>query len=118
MMETELWKELGIFMSYAVSALLGVVVKTLWDAVQELRKDLSKLREEIARDYMPRIEIRDLFDQLIHEVRGVGTSLLQHESREREWHKETVNEVHRLHLEHAGIRAEVATRQKSHREDG
>lgn len=100
-----MWREVGIFMSYAVSALLGVIVKTLWDAVYELRRDLSNLREEIAKDYMPRVEIRDLFEQLIHEVREVGSSLEAHEDRERKWHKETVDEVHRLHVEQARAEA-------------
>lgn len=101
------WKDFGIFVSYAFSALLGVIVKTLWDAVQELRKDLARLREEIAKDYMPRIEIRDIFEQLLSEVRAVNNGLIAHEQRERQWHKETVDEVHRLHLEHARITEHV-----------
>lgn len=106
------WKDFGIFVSYAFTALLGVVTKTLWDAVQELRKDLARLREEIARDYMPRIEIRDLFEQLINEIRGVSNGLMAHEQRERQWHKETVDEVHRLHIEHARIESAANNSQK------
>jgi hypothetical protein len=105
------WKELGIFVSYTLTGILGMIVKTVWDATQELRTDLSKLREEIARDYMPRVEVRDMLEQVLDAVKSVGSDLKSHEQREMAWHKETVDQVHKMHVEQA--RHEAA--QKRHR---
>jgi hypothetical protein len=38
---------------------LGWFAKTLWDAVQDLKTDLSKLREELAKDYVPKEDFKD-----------------------------------------------------------
>ena len=92
-MESFPWKEMGIFLSYALMGLLGVVVKTLWDAMQELRTDLAKLREELARNYMPRVEIREVVDDVIDEIRTVVKELKEHELREQQWHKEALAQV-------------------------
>jgi len=35
-------------------AIMGWFARTLWDAVQELKQDLSKLWEELAKDYVPK----------------------------------------------------------------
>jgi len=42
----------------------GWFARTLWDAVQELKSDLSNLRVEIARDYLPRNDFNRLADEL------------------------------------------------------
>jgi hypothetical protein len=45
----------------------GWFARQLWDAVKDLKTDLSKLREEIAKDYVPKTEWRgDLL-----ELRGM-----------------------------------------------
>lgn len=38
---------------------LGWFAKTLWDAVQDLKNDLAKLREELAKDYVPKEDFKD-----------------------------------------------------------
>jgi hypothetical protein len=55
----------------AAFALGGWFARTLWDAVQELKGDLSNLRVEIAKDYTPRndfkefaVEIRTMFQKI------------------------------------------------------
>lgn len=55
----------------AVFAALGWFCRVLWDAVSDLKTDLSKLREEIAKDYVPRndfkefaTEIRNMFQKI------------------------------------------------------
>lgn len=40
-----------------VSASLGWFAKELWNAVKELRQDLSKLREELPKTYMPKTDL-------------------------------------------------------------
>ncbi len=42
----------------------GWFARTLWDAVQELKADLSNLRVEIAKDYVPRNDFNRLGDEL------------------------------------------------------
>lgn len=41
-----------------LSALVGGLVRELWTAVKSLRADLSALREEIAKDYVPKEDYR------------------------------------------------------------
>lgn len=52
-------------------AVSGWFFRVLWDAVSDLKTDLSKLREEIAKDYVPRndfkefaAEIRNMFQKI------------------------------------------------------
>jgi len=54
-----------------INTILGIVLaaggwfaRTLWDAVQELKADLSNLRVEIAKDYLPRNDFNRLADEL------------------------------------------------------
>jgi hypothetical protein len=43
----------------AALASLGWFARQLWDAVQELKRDLSALKEEIAKDYVPKEDFKD-----------------------------------------------------------
>jgi len=51
----------------ATLAVIGWFARQLWDAVKELKKDLSSLREEIAKDYTR----RDDFREFTQEIRGM-----------------------------------------------
>lgn len=55
----------------AILAASGWFFRILWEAVTNLKDDLSKLREEIAKDYVPRndfkefaAEIRNMFQKI------------------------------------------------------
>lgn len=55
----------------AILAASGWFFRVLWEAVTNLKDDLSKLREEIAKDYVPRndfkefaAEIRNMFQKI------------------------------------------------------
>ena len=55
----------------AVLATSGWFFRVLWEAVTNLKDDLAKLREEIAKDYVPRndfkefaTEIRSMFQKI------------------------------------------------------
>jgi len=37
----------------------GYLLRTLWEAVQELKSDLAKLREELPKDYIARDDYRE-----------------------------------------------------------
>jgi hypothetical protein len=48
-------------------AVMGWFARELWGAVKELRTDLSKLREELAREYISKADFRDA----VREIRDV-----------------------------------------------
>lgn len=55
----------------AILATSGWFFRVLWEAVTNLKDDLAKLREEIAKDYVPRndfkefaTEIRSMFQKI------------------------------------------------------
>lgn len=48
-------------------AVMGWFARELWGAVKELRTDLSKLREELARNYVS----KDDFKDAMREIRDV-----------------------------------------------
>jgi len=61
---------INVFLGAAL-AVSGWFFRVLWDAVSDLKTDLSKLREEIAKDYVPRndfkefaTEIRNMFQKI------------------------------------------------------
>jgi len=46
---------------------MGWFARQLWDAVKELKTDLAGLREEIAKDYVPKND----FKEFASEIRGM-----------------------------------------------
>ncbi len=53
----------------------GWFARQLWDAVTQLKADLAKLREEIAKDYVPKddfksftAELREMFREISHKL--------------------------------------------------
>lgn len=58
------------FINLGIGAAFSVVgwwSKTLWAAVQELKADLAKLREEIPKEYIPKNE----FHEGIRELKAI-----------------------------------------------
>ena len=52
----------------AVMSVIGWFARVLWYAVAELKRDLSKLREEVVREFVPRVDYRE-------DMRDVKTML-------------------------------------------
>lgn len=50
-----------------VGALGGFIVKAMWDAIGQLRRDLAELNAQIAREYVRRDDYRDD----ISEIKGM-----------------------------------------------
>ena len=50
-------------------SILGWFARVLWVSVRDLEKDLSKLREDLPRTYLPKHEARDLIGDLTKEMR-------------------------------------------------
>lgn len=45
-------------------AVMGWFARELWGAVKELRSDLARLREELARDYITKDDFKDAVREL------------------------------------------------------
>ena len=56
---------------------LGWFARVLWVAVRDLEKDLSKLREELPRTYLPKSEAREAISDLTREMRESFNRLFQ-----------------------------------------
>ena len=56
---------------------LGWFARVLWVAVRDLEKDLSKLREEMPRTYLPKHEARELISDLTSEMRNNFSRLFE-----------------------------------------
>jgi hypothetical protein len=54
---------------------MGWFARQLWDAVKELNTDLAKLREEIAKDYVPKDDFRELAKDLREMLREISNKL-------------------------------------------
>lgn len=87
------WEQAAVALSYVLVGIIGVIAKVLWDAVRELEKNLASLRESLAKDYMPRIETRDLFEAILVRIDRLGDEIKHHEQREYEWHRQTIKEL-------------------------
>jgi hypothetical protein len=59
---------INILAGTAFSA-LGWFARILFVSIRELEKDLSKLREELPRTYLPKSEAREAINDLAHEMR-------------------------------------------------
>lgn len=56
-------------------AVLGWFAKTLWNAVQELKTDLARLREELPTKYAQRDDFKDLAQELREMFREISNKL-------------------------------------------
>lgn len=56
-------------------AALGWFAKTLWDAVTELKKDLAKLREELAKDYVAKGDFKEAMGEIREMFRTIDAKL-------------------------------------------
>lgn len=64
--------DLQIMLNVALTAGVGICgwfARELWGAAQELRSDLSRLREELARDYVSKGDFRDALKDVQRELR-------------------------------------------------
>ena len=59
----------------SVLAAGGWFARTLWDAVQELKSDLSNLRVEIAKDYVPRDDFKEFAQEIRHMFQKISDKL-------------------------------------------
>jgi hypothetical protein len=64
----------NVFMGAGLAA-LGWFARELWGAVKELRADLARLREEIAKDYVSKVDFRDAWREVMELLREIDRKL-------------------------------------------
>lgn len=65
------WQDIAIGLLVVTSGSFGWFLRQLWDAVQSLRLDLQALQNSLPGTYARRDDVRDMFDQLMTEIRGL-----------------------------------------------
>lgn len=50
-------------------SIMGWLARELWGAVKDLRRDMSTLRESIAKEYTPRNDFKELSKEFTQEMR-------------------------------------------------
>lgn len=60
---------------------IGWFARELWSAVQNLKEDLYKLREEIAKDYMPKDDFNAFKSELFSMLRRIEDKLEKKEDK-------------------------------------
>lgn len=56
-------------------SVLGWFARQLWDCVQSLKTDLSSLREDIAKNYVPKDDFKDFASELREMFRTISSKL-------------------------------------------
>lgn len=65
-----------------ISGLLGWFAKTLWNAVQELKDDLSRLREELPKTYLQKDDFSEFRHELLTKVDKILDRLERKQDKE------------------------------------
>lgn len=76
--------ELQTILNYGLSttcAVIGWFARELWTAVQTLKDDLYKLREELAKDYMPKDEFLGFKAELFTMLRRIEDKIEKKEDK-------------------------------------
>jgi len=63
---------LGIGLGFTA---VGWWAKTVWNAVQELKNDLAKLREELPKVYVPKDDFKDFAREIKQLLLGISEKL-------------------------------------------
>ena len=65
----------------SIASVTGWFARELWTAVQVLKEDLYKLREEIAKDYMPKNDFNSFKTDLFTTLRRIEDKLERKEDK-------------------------------------
>jgi Sec-independent protein translocase protein TatA len=62
-------------------AVIGWLARELWGAVKELRADLSRLREELAREYVSKDDFKDAMREIRDALQRIENKLDQKQDK-------------------------------------
>jgi cell division protein FtsB len=63
------WVAIASALSYILFGVGGWLLKTLWNAVENLRRDLAVLQENVGKNYVPRNEMQAIESRIVEEIR-------------------------------------------------
>lgn len=69
------WQYIGTATAAVLFAVIGWLLRTLWEAVDNLRENLRKLEHELPHIYARRDDVREMFNQLLEELRRLRIEL-------------------------------------------
>ncbi len=69
------WQDIAIGLLTIVSGGAGWILRQIWDAVNVLKRDLHSLETDMRTHFARRDDVREMFQQLLSEVRSIGTKL-------------------------------------------
>lgn len=59
----------------AALTIVGWFARVLWEANKELRSDLARLREEIPKTYVTKVDFRDAWREVMDLLREINNKL-------------------------------------------
>lgn len=59
-----IWQDIAIGLLGIVTAVGGWLMRTLWDAVQDMKSDLHELETDIRTSFARRDDVREMFSEL------------------------------------------------------
>jgi hypothetical protein len=59
-----MWQDIAITLLGIITAVGGWLLRTLWDAVQDMKKDLHVLETDIRTSFARRDDVREMFSEL------------------------------------------------------
>lgn len=71
-------EELFKWALYAITAVIGWFVKTLWDAVSALRRDLKTLEVRLPENYVSKSDMKDYFEALKRQLDRIESLFYNH----------------------------------------
>lgn len=73
-MDSQVFQILIIFFCGLISIIGGFVVwwvGVIWNATKSTKEEVNAIRLEIAKDYVPRTELKDIFDKIFSSLEGI-----------------------------------------------
>jgi hypothetical protein len=58
------WQNIAIALLTIVSSVGGWILRTLWEAVADMKKDLHQLENNIRTDFMRRDDVREMLNEI------------------------------------------------------
>jgi len=64
--------------AYAITAIIGWFVKTLWDAQAALRQDMKDLEVNLPKEYVSKSDFKDMYQTVLTKLDKIETLFMTH----------------------------------------
>ena len=71
-------EELFKWALYAITAVIGWFVKTLWDAVSSLRQDIRELEVKLPENYVTKEDFKHMYETVILKLDRIESLFYNH----------------------------------------